>query len=341
MKLRQLAGVAGGLGLATALVLLAGCAGSEQYREGQKFVLAGEYDRAAAAFRQAIAQDPQNSGYRTALAEAQALAADQHVEQAEKLLAQHRPSAAKQELQIALDQMPAHPKAILMVGPAENQIRQCEELLEQARAARQREDWADARRLTDEAARIDASHPQLQPARPAEASTRLPATSPAPIPEPPGPAPVAKRPQDPPAPQRTRPPRQVIPPPRPVPPPSPPPPPKRADPPKQQSPRQIRRHQTLRRVFLGTVSRDDDRYNKEIQTVDGIRVKVSDTDKKPLDADLEIRVGSARLKRKNQRVGARIHVRGVSGRAYQVLILAIEDKDETVHFAVETNVPDE
>lgn len=93
------------------------------------------------------------------------------------------------------------------------------------------------------------------------------------------------------------------------------------------------------KVFQGVISRDDNRYAKELPTVDGIIVKVLDTDEDPLDADLEIRVGNAKKKYDDKPVGSRIGGYGQSGRAYVIVILRIEDKTETVHFAVET-VPD-
>lgn len=89
-------------------------------------------------------------------------------------------------------------------------------------------------------------------------------------------------------------------------------------------------------VFQGIVSRDDDRYPKEVLTVDGIVVKVRDTDKDPLDADLEIRVGKARKEYNDKRVGARIGGYGESGRPYVIVITRIDDETETVHFSVET-----
>lgn len=89
------------------------------------------------------------------------------------------------------------------------------------------------------------------------------------------------------------------------------------------------------RVFQGIVSRDDDRYPKELATVDGIVVKVLDTDGKPLDADIEIRVGKRKKEYSDKPVGTRIGGYGESGRAYVVVILRIEDDTETVHFAVE------
>lgn len=89
------------------------------------------------------------------------------------------------------------------------------------------------------------------------------------------------------------------------------------------------------RVFQGVISRDDDRFTKELPTVDGIVVKVLDTDEDPLDADIEIRVGKRSKKYDDKPEGSRIGGYGESGRAYVIVILKIEDGTETVHFAVE------
>ncbi|MGQ9649082.1 MAG: tetratricopeptide repeat protein [Phycisphaerae bacterium] len=89
------------------------------------------------------------------------------------------------------------------------------------------------------------------------------------------------------------------------------------------------------RVFQGVLSRDDDRFTKELATVDGIIVKLLDTDANPLDADLEIRVGKRSKKYEDKPEGARIGGYGESGRPYVVVILKIDDRTETVHFAVE------
>ncbi len=89
------------------------------------------------------------------------------------------------------------------------------------------------------------------------------------------------------------------------------------------------------RTFQGVISRDDDRFPKELATVDGIVVKLLDTDKDPLDADIEIRVGTRSKKYDDRPEGSRIGGYGESGSPYVVVILKIEDETETVHFAVE------
>ena len=87
-------------------------------------------------------------------------------------------------------------------------------------------------------------------------------------------------------------------------------------------------------LFTGIVSRDDRRYPRKRSTIDGISVKVLDTDPEP-DADMAIYVGRRRVaKLKDWRPGWRARVRGRSGRYYEIVITKIEDRRETVHFGV-------
>jgi len=85
----------------------------------------------------------------------------------------------------------------------------------------------------------------------------------------------------------------------------------------------------------GTVSRDNDRFKKEITLVDGIKVRVKDTDEDPLDADFDIVAGKFRVKPDDVPVGGRVKIRGISGRSYVLKIVWIEDHDETVHFVLD------
>ncbi len=89
------------------------------------------------------------------------------------------------------------------------------------------------------------------------------------------------------------------------------------------------------KVFKGIVSRDDDRYPKELKTIDGIIVKVRDTDEDPLDADMEIRVGDSEKEYDDLRTGVQIEGRGLSGHRYQLTIKRIYDEEETVYFILE------
>ena len=71
-----------------------------------------------------------------------------------------------------------------------------------------------------------------------------------------------------------------------------------------------------------------------METIDGIVVKVKDTDANPLDADIEIRVGDDEVECEDLCVGTRVSAPGLSGRSYYIEITGIDDETETVHFAV-------
>lgn len=93
--------------------------------------------------------------------------------------------------------------------------------------------------------------------------------------------------------------------------------------------------------FRGTISRDDDRYPERVETIDGIVVKLEDTDSSPAEADLTIRVGRYKLKRSHVRTGEAIYGRGLSGRTYRIVLEQIRPKSESVVFIVEAVVPGE
>ncbi|MCP4250302.1 MAG: hypothetical protein GY778_24935 [bacterium] len=115
-------------------------------------------------------------------------------------------------------------------------------------------------------------------------------------------------------------------------------PPATADEPRRPTPRPTVSHDgdKPRRPFLftGTISREDRRYPRKSPSVDGIFIKVLDTDPEP-DADMELYVGRRRVaKLKDWQPGWRARVKGRSGRYYEIVITKIEDRRETVHFGV-------
>jgi hypothetical protein len=85
-------------------------------------------------------------------------------------------------------------------------------------------------------------------------------------------------------------------------------------------------------IFDGLISRDDDVAAKEVLTVDGISVKVEDTDGHPLDADLDIRVGHHDFDYEDVGIGSRIEVIGRSGQLFLLEVIDIDDRTETVRF---------
>lgn len=86
--------------------------------------------------------------------------------------------------------------------------------------------------------------------------------------------------------------------------------------------------------LVATVSRDNRRFPKMVETMDGLYVKVLDTDPGP-DADMAVYRGRHRIReKKNMTVGQRLTVQGHSGRRYDVIMLSIIDQTETVRFAI-------
>lgn len=82
------------------------------------------------------------------------------------------------------------------------------------------------------------------------------------------------------------------------------------------------------------VSRDDDIAPKKIPTVDGIMLKIEDTDRHPLDVDIELNIHGNEHDFKDLPIGSRVDVYGQSGQLYHVDILAIDDDTETLRFAI-------
>jgi hypothetical protein len=87
-------------------------------------------------------------------------------------------------------------------------------------------------------------------------------------------------------------------------------------------------------VFEAVVSRDDDIAPKEILTVDGIVLKIKDTDRCPLDVDINLYVDCRKYEFEDLPIGARVEVQGRSGQLYHVDILDIDDETETLRFAI-------
>lgn len=87
-------------------------------------------------------------------------------------------------------------------------------------------------------------------------------------------------------------------------------------------------------LFEGVVSREDDIAPKEILTIDGIAVKVEDTDDDPLDADIDIDVDHYEEEFEDVPIGASIPVIGLSGQTYYLHLFDIHDETETISFAI-------
>ena len=82
------------------------------------------------------------------------------------------------------------------------------------------------------------------------------------------------------------------------------------------------------------VSRDDDIAPKKMLTVDGIMLKIEDTDGNPLDVDIELDILGHEYDFEDLPIGSRVDVYGQSGQLYHLDILAIDDDTETLRFAI-------
>ena len=85
------------------------------------------------------------------------------------------------------------------------------------------------------------------------------------------------------------------------------------------------------------MSREDRRYAREAETVDGIFIKVKDTDRDP-DADVDIYLDRKRIRRiDNWCVGQHVTVVGRSGQRYDVVLRDITDNTETIRVSVQSD----
>ncbi len=84
-------------------------------------------------------------------------------------------------------------------------------------------------------------------------------------------------------------------------------------------------------IVVALASRHDRRYAKRAGLKDGLSVKIKDTDKKPLDADIEIYLQKKRIARlKDLPPGSVIGVFGLSGKLYEIVLMDVLDRTETI-----------
>ena len=82
---------------------------------------------------------------------------------------------------------------------------------------------------------------------------------------------------------------------------------------------------------IARVSQDDDRWPEKADLINGLAVKVRDTDGSPLDADLDVYLGDKRLaKLSDLPVDSIIYALDVSGVRHEIVIMDIYDAEETV-----------
>lgn len=150
---------AGALCSATlAFVFVGGCAdtlSSEPDREAKQTAARPDYDQQVTELRKVVAANPSSTENQIRLAEVESKAADQHVAKAEQLRSQRKLHDALAELKIALDQVPAHPKALTMRVTIEKELQRAQDLVNQAGGALDQQDFKTAERLATEAAELD------------------------------------------------------------------------------------------------------------------------------------------------------------------------------------------
>jgi len=87
-------------------------------------------------------------------------------------------------------------------------------------------------------------------------------------------------------------------------------------------------------VFTGAVSRKDRKLSRQIETVDGLEVRLNGTDAESR-ANLEVRLDGRRIAQLDKwRPGWRARVKGLSGGSYELLILDIHHPSQTVRFGL-------
>lgn len=90
-----------------------------------------------------------------------------------------------------------------------------------------------------------------------------------------------------------------------------------------------------RHLLVGVISRNDRRFNKVMAIMDGLTVKLRDTDEGPLDADLEIVAGKFKISPNDVPVGGAVKIQGASKRQYKLTITWIDHDRDTVKFVID------
>ncbi|MBN1341064.1 MAG: hypothetical protein JXQ73_00185 [Phycisphaerae bacterium] len=90
---------------------------------------------------------------------------------------------------------------------------------------------------------------------------------------------------------------------------------------------------------MRTLSKKDRRFPRKAEIIDGLIVEIRDTDDDP-DADFYVYIGSKRIaKHKGVRIGEARQVPGRSGRAYDLVLLAVIDSQQTIRLGVRPASP--
>ena len=260
-----------------------------------------QWDRAAELADEALAIDRMLTAARHVRDEARAAALDLHLTEARKALGENRPEDGLAAVEKLKKIDPNHAEALT---------------LEKDLLARQQQNKLQAIQKQRDAVSSQPASQTLIP--PSSAASTQPA-----------PTLIATRPADfsPPAQNQT--PKPVAE--------TPPAPPQRSRVTRRPPPveKQLRVAETKRvTIFKGALSRDDDRYEKQRRITRAISIKIRDTDEDPLDADIEIRIGTNKRDYDDLKVGSTIQLR-TGGRTYRFTLLKIEDRNETIWFTLD------
>ena len=82
------------------------------------------------------------------------------------------------------------------------------------------------------------------------------------------------------------------------------------------------------------LSVNDWRFPRRTHTVDDLHVRLKDTDHDP-DADLDVYMGTKRVhKARDVEPGQGIHVVGRSGKSYEIVVITVVDRTESVRIGI-------
>lgn len=129
---------------AAVLLVLAGCAGQQAYRQGKELTTRGNYEEGLTKFQQAIAHDPAAVEYRVAYMQARERAVTAQLEQAERQAQLHMTVEARQGFERAMALDPGNERARAGMRALDAEARH-DKWLAEAKAALGRNDRDSAR----------------------------------------------------------------------------------------------------------------------------------------------------------------------------------------------------
>ncbi|MCP4594834.1 MAG: hypothetical protein GY842_29240 [bacterium] len=94
------------------------------------------------------------------------------------------------------------------------------------------------------------------------------------------------------------------------------------------------REETVEYLMTAILSVEDRRFGRQTHALDDLHVRLRDTDPEP-DADLDIYLGTTRVKKaRDVEPGHGVRVRGRSGKLYDVVLITIVDRTESVRLGI-------